>query len=120
PYVAHFEFQAGPDPDLDGRVLLYNVLLRRRHGLPVRSVVLLLHPKARTPHLAGGVRDVSDPDGRLEFTYRLIRVWEQPAELFLNGRLGTIPMTPVALPTASEEQLSGAFEQIAIRLQREA
>ena len=58
PYIAHLEFQAGPDPDLDRRLLLYNVLLRWRHNLPVRSVVLLLQPKAMTPRLVCGVTDV--------------------------------------------------------------
>ena len=45
PYIAHFEFQSGVDADLDLRVLVYNVLLRRRHRLPVRSVVILLRRK---------------------------------------------------------------------------
>ena len=39
PYIAHIEFQVSADAILDGRVLFYNVMLRWRHGLPVRSVV---------------------------------------------------------------------------------
>lgn len=119
PYLAHLEFQSGPDPDLDRRVLFYNVLLRYRHDLPVRSVVLLLHPKARTPRLAGGVRDVTDPACRLDFSYRLIRVWEQPPDLFLTGGIGILPLAPVPMPGASEEQLVGVYERIADRLRRE-
>jgi predicted transposase YdaD len=120
PYIAHLEFQAGPDPDLDRRVLMYNVLLRWRHNLPVRSVVLLLQPKAMTPRLVGGVTDVDHADWRLEFRYRAIRAWEQPTALFMGGGIGTLPLAPVTLPPAAEEQLAGVLEAIADRLRREA
>lgn len=99
PYVAHVEFQTGPDPDLDGRVLVYNVLARWRHRLPVRSVVYLLRPAARTPHLSGGVREMLDDRARLEFDYRLIRVWELPVEVVLAGGLATLPLAPIAAVT---------------------
>jgi predicted transposase YdaD len=120
PYIAHLEFQAGPDPDIDRRVLLYNVLLRWRHNLPVRSIVLLLQPKAMTPHLAGGVTDVDAPDWLLEFRFRIIRVWEQPTALFMSGPIGTLPLAPVTLQAGSEQTLAGVLERIAERVRREA
>jgi hypothetical protein len=41
-YIAHVEFQSGNDSELDARVMVYNILARWRHRIPVRSVVLLL------------------------------------------------------------------------------
>ncbi|HSZ55955.1 MAG TPA: hypothetical protein VK797_09855, partial [Tepidisphaeraceae bacterium] len=46
PYVAHLEFQSGAGAGFDGRMLLYNVLLRSRHKLPVRTVAVLLRSQA--------------------------------------------------------------------------
>src|SRR4029077_19294290 len=46
PWLLHFEFQASYDPTLSQRLLQYNVLLHVRHTLPVRSVAVLLSPKA--------------------------------------------------------------------------
>ena len=37
PWLVHLEFQASYDEDLPERSLQYNVLLHRRHGLPVQS-----------------------------------------------------------------------------------
>ena len=119
PYIAHLEFQSGPDADLDRRVLLYNVLLRWRHGLPVRSVVLLLHPRAQARGVRGRVDDLSDdPQARLEFAYRLIRVWENPADTFLSGGLGTLALAPIAAIGAGG--LSEVFRRMDERLDRDA
>ena len=51
PWLMHFELQASYDVDLPQRMLRYNVLLKNRHGLPVRSVVILLRPKADGPEM---------------------------------------------------------------------
>src|SRR5437868_1673315 len=42
PWLLHVDLQASHDARLASRLLLYNVLLRHRHRLPVRSVVMLL------------------------------------------------------------------------------
>lgn len=116
-YIAHLEFQSGVDPELDRRMLLYNVLLRSRHGLPVRTAVFLLHPRTATATVLGGVRDVSDPHCRLEFSYRLLRVWEQPPESFLHGGLAMLALACVA---ARSEELEKIYNLIAAKLRAEA
>lgn len=118
PYIAHFEFQSRADPDLDRRILLYNVLLRYRHGLPVRSIVILLRPEALSPSNTGGFEDSGWPENRLEFSYKLLRVWEQPAALALAGGLGTVPLAPIsAVPTG---QLQDVVRQVEERLDGES
>lgn len=120
PYIAHLEFQSGLDADLDRRMLLYNVLLRSRHGLPVRSVVFLLHPRTVTKAVLGRVQDLEDPHCRLEFSYRLVRVWEQPPGSFLNGGLATLVLAAVSSATDSENELAVVYARIAARLRAEA
>ncbi len=117
PYVAHVEFQASADADLDHRVLVYNVLARWRHRVPVRSVVYLLRPDAITRSLAGGVREVLEVGARLEFDYRLIRVWELPVEMVLNGGMGTLPLAPVT--DVAEAELPGVIDRMRHRADSE-
>jgi hypothetical protein len=95
-YLAHIEFQASLDLALDQRVLLYNVLGGWRHRLPVRSVVFLLWPQAASEKIRGRVGQSWAPDGRLDFYYRLIRVWELPVESLLTGPPGTLPLVPIS------------------------
>ena len=118
-YVAHLEFQSGVDTDLDRRMLLYNVLLRSRHRLPVRSAVFMLHPRTVTTNVSGRVQDLSDPHCRLDFAYRLVRVWEQSPESFLGGGVATLALTTIASAGLSEGDLAGIYERIASRLRME-
>ena len=114
PYIAHFEFQSGADPGLDQRMLAYNVLLRSRHHLPERSAAILLRPEARSTGNAGGC----EPPSWLEFTYRLIRVWEQPPEPLLAGGLGTLPLAPIS--AVRPEQLPDVVRRMGQRLEDKA
>lgn len=118
PYIAHMELQAGADTELDRRVLLYNVLLGWRHKLPVRSVVVLLRPAAAAAGVSGGFTDVANSGSRLEFRYKLIRIWEQSAESLLAGGLGILPLAP--LGAVKPDEVPAILEGIEDRLAREA
>jgi hypothetical protein len=91
PYLAHLEFQSSGDPNLDRRMLLYNTLLRARHGLPVWSVVVLLRPEARSG-ATGRFRDLVADDLSIDFRYRVLPVWEQRVETLLSGGLGRLAL----------------------------
>lgn len=117
-YIAHLEFQASYDVNFDLRVLMYHVLLRSRHRLPVRSVALLLRPSASGPRVTGRVQDLTAPETKLDFAYGIIRVWEQPPELFLNGGWGTLPLALVSDVGPSE--LPRIVSAMSERLRREA
>ncbi|MDB5171499.1 MAG: hypothetical protein JWN51_272 [Phycisphaerales bacterium] len=116
PYIAHLEFQSGADADMDRRVLFYNVLLRWRHNLPVRSVVILLRPQAQVG-LTGRVQDSAAEDAHLDFRFRVIRVWEQPVEAILAGGVGTLPLAPIAATSSAD--LPAVAQRIIDRLSRE-
>ena len=95
PYLAHIEFQSGSDATLDSRVHMYNVVSRRRHGLPVWSAVFLLRPEAAHGNIKGRVVDRLDAVAAMDFSYHLIRVWELSTDLILNGGLGVLPLAPI-------------------------
>jgi predicted transposase YdaD len=116
-YLAHVEFQSSADADLDRRILVYNVLGRWRHRMPVRSVVLLLRPQAAAKSVTGSVTEVLAHDARLEFSYRLVRVWELPVETLLSGGLGLLPIAPIA--AVDENALPGIVDRMRARLSRE-
>jgi hypothetical protein len=117
PYLAHVEFQAGRESNLDRRVLVYNVLAGWRHRLPVRSTVFLLRPRAAPPVVRGQVRDTSDEHHGLSFDYRLVRVWELPVTDLLAGGLGTLPLATVA--AVPRGGLRDVFGKVRDRLDRE-
>ncbi len=73
--IVHLELQGGYDGDLVPRTLEYNVLIGRRHRLPVRSVVVLLRPEADRPSMrvTGKLeRFLADGTRNHEFIYEVI------------------------------------------------
>jgi hypothetical protein len=122
PYLLNLEFQSGYEADLGDRVLLYSVLLRRRHGLRVKSVVLLLRPEADGVGMTGRIEDLAedaaDRDFEHIFRYRVVRVWQQPVESLLTGRLVTLPLAP--LGAVEPGQLPAVIGRMRDRLEAEA
>ncbi|MFN9371394.1 MAG: hypothetical protein ACK6D3_05850 [Planctomycetaceae bacterium] len=115
PWILHLEFQASHDPTLGSRVLHYNVLLRVRHKVPVRSLVILLRREADGRDLTGKVHWRS-PSGRtyLTFEYEPIRLWQLPPEAVLRGGLGTLPLAP--LTRVSRPDLPRLIQQMDQRI----
>jgi predicted transposase YdaD len=114
-WLLDVNFQSGPDASLPGRMHLYNALLEYRHGLPVRSVAILLAPKTNLAAINGyHARQFPDEPPHLEFRYRVIRVWELPVAPLLAGGLGTLPLAPVSAVT--EQELPGIIAQMKSRI----
>lgn len=102
-WILDLNFQSGPDPGLPSRMLMYNILLERRHELDVRSVAILLAPRANIPGHAGLLeRQFAGEAPYLQFRYQVIRAWELPTEPLLEGGLGTIPLAPISQITEKE------------------
>jgi predicted transposase YdaD len=115
--VVNFEFQAGSDRWLDDRMLLYHAALRRRHRLPVRTVVFALRRSAVPPAVRGSVIDPGDGRTRLDFAYQLVRAFEfSPADL-LAGGVGTLPL--LGLSTATRGELPALLRAARRRLDAE-
>ena len=119
--IADLNFQSGPDPKLPDRVLLYNSALHFRYGVPIRSIVVLMRTKADHANLTG-ILAYGDGKHRLEFHYDVVRIWEQPAESFLTGRLGLLPLAVLGkLPAhrSIEDAAQEVIQRIETRLPAE-
>jgi len=78
-HVVDLNFQSGPDVGLPARLHLYNAALHSRHGVTVQLILILLRKKADAAEWTGRMT-YGERDGRVEFGYRVIRLWQEPVE----------------------------------------
>jgi predicted transposase YdaD len=119
--IVDMNFQSGADPKLDRRVHLYNAAFGHHFEVPVQSVVVLLRPAADHPNLTGKLRYGRGPT-RVQFNYKVIRLWQQPVKPFLRGGLGVLPLALLcALPPnqPTEQALADVVRRMYRRLQAE-
>jgi hypothetical protein len=113
------DFQVGHDavaklPDL----LLYNSALFKRHGLRVRSLLVLLHRGADSPKLTGFYeRGFPDEPFDVALRYRIVRVWRISPDKWLAGGLGLVPLAP--LGDLRQQELPAVIARMKRRLDRE-
>src|SRR5947209_2512652 len=118
-WLLAIDFQAGHDtvaklPDL----LLYNSALFKRHGLLVRSLLVLLHRGADSPQLTGLYeRGFAGEPFDVALRYRVLRVWQVAPEQWLKGGLGLLPLAP--LGDVRQEELPAVITQMKRRLDRD-
>lgn len=118
PWLVHIELQASYDRELPARTLQYNVLLHRRHRLPVQSVILLLRPEADGPRMTGTLNlEIPGGDRYLSFCYNTVRLWEEPVDALLAGGVGTLPLAP--LTRVTEADLPHVVRRMQERIERE-
>lgn len=114
------DFHSGHDAgQLLPRMLLYNAALGKRHALRVRSLAVVLHPGADSPQLSGVYeRGFPGEPADIMLRYRVVRVWQVPAERWLAGGLGVLPLAP--LGAVEEAELPRVIAQMKARLDCEA
>lgn len=119
PRIEHLELQAGRDLRLPDRAHLYSVVLESHYQVPVRTTLVLLRPQADGPDLTG-VLEKRYRDGTVydRFRYDIVRIWQQPVELFLQGGLAVLPLAPVA--NIGPDRLREILVAVARRLREEA
>jgi hypothetical protein len=119
PWIEHIELQAARDLRLPDRSHLYSVVLESHYLVPVRTTLVLLREQADGPDLTG-VLEKRDRDGTIYdvFRYNVVRVWQQPVELFLQGGLSVLPVAPVS--NVGSDQLAQVLRAVAERLRRDA
>jgi len=120
--VVDLNFQSGPDPKAPARLHLYNAAFHLRFDVPVRSVLILLRPKADAGALTGKLAYVCGGK-RVEFEYDVVRMWEQLVEAFLHGGLGLLPLATLCRMPEDKplpEALREVVREIDRRLAEEA
>src|SRR5437870_5741493 len=119
-WLLAIDFQSGHDslaklPDL----LLYDSALFKRHGLPVRTLLVLLHRSADSRKLTGLYeRGFPGEPFDAALRYRVLRVWEVAAAAWLSGGLGLVPLAP--LGSVQKADLPAVVAQMKQRFDREA
>lgn len=93
PALVHIEFQAYDDPGIEMRLLEYNVLASRQYRhLPVYSYVIYLRKAGKIVE-SPLVRIFPDGEEIHRFYYRVVKLWEIPAEALLQtGWPGVLPL----------------------------
>ncbi len=120
--VVDLNFQSGPDANLAGRLHLYNAALNHRHAVPVRSVVVLLRPKADSANVTG-LLAYGEDDSRVEFHYRVIRLWQHPVEDLLHLGVSALSLAVLGRLPADRpltDALREVVQTIRQRLDRES
>src|SRR5580693_2113902 len=119
-WLLAIDFQSGHDslaklPDL----LLYNSALFKRHGLPVRTLLVLLHRGADSRKLTGLYeRGFPGEPFDAALRYRILRIWEIPAAAWLSGGLGLVLLAP--LGSVPKADLPAVVAQMKQRFDHEA
>jgi hypothetical protein len=118
PWLMHLELQSSRDADLPFAMLVYNALLERRHRVLVRSLVVLLRREADAGFMTGTVeRAFPGHAAYFTFRYEVVRVWQLPVDVFLDGGLGILPLAP--LSNITEADLPRVIGRIDQRLRQE-
>ena len=100
------------------RTHFHGTLLAHRHGLPVRSVIVLLRREADGPAMTGTYEHACPGDDPyLTFRYRVVRVWQLSPEELLRGGPGLLPLAPVA--NVTEAELPAVVHGIKQRIDRD-
>jgi hypothetical protein len=116
--IADINFQSGPDPHVPARMLLYSAAYYVHYHVPVQSILILLRPAADHPRLTGQLIFQAGAT-RVEFQYEVMRLWQQPVDVFLTGGLTLLPLAPLCqLPAdvSVEQALRDVVHRIDERL----
>jgi hypothetical protein len=119
--LVDLNFQSGPDPHVALRCHIYNAALHFRFKVPVRTLLILLRPKADSANIQGKLAYFSGKSG-VEFSYEVVRMWQQPIDPFLFGGVHLLPLAtlcqlPADVPVI--EATRSVVREIDRRLERE-
>lgn len=118
PFLVDLEPHSYYDTEIVRTLWLRQVALDHRHNLPVLTVLILLHKRANSPQLVGTyTREL--PDGRLtnRYDYRVVRLWQEDPEPYLNGGLAVVPLAP--LTNVAEADLPALVDRMHQRIDPE-
>ena len=103
--VLHLEFQTEPDENMGFRMLDYRIRVYRRFpNKTMHQVVIYLKPTK-----SALVYQDSFQFGETSHRYRVIRLWEQSSDLFLNS-LGLLPLAVLTQSSDPELKLRQVAE----------
>lgn len=111
--VLHIEFQTEPDKDMPFRMLDYRVRAYRRFPNKRMHQVVIYLDKTTSEEVYKTTFSIEN----LQYKFSVIRLWEQPPEIFLK----TPGLLPFAVLSATEnkastlQQVAAAVDRISVR-----
>src|ERR1700691_5211945 len=114
--IVDLNFQSGPDPEVPARCHLYSAALNFRFGVPVRTILILLRPKADADGIDGKLAYISGASG-VEFRYEVVRMWQPPVEAFFAGGVSLLPLAPLCQMPA-DQPLADAMRSVVREIDR--
>ncbi|MEN9232033.1 MAG: hypothetical protein Q6L68_14105 [Thermostichus sp. DG02_5_bins_236] len=107
--LLHLEFQTAPDPDMPLRMLDYCVRLTRQYRCQVLQIVLFLRETTSSQ-----VQIDRFESATTLHRYRVVRLWEEPAEAMLNepGLWPLAILGRAANPEAILRQVAGEIQKL--------
>ena len=112
--IVDLNFQSGPDPKVASRCHLYSAALHRRFDVCVRTILVLLRPKADSSEITGKMTYASG-SSRVEFTYEVVRMWERRADDFPHAAVQWLPLATLCEVPAGRP-LTDALRDIVARI----
>jgi predicted transposase YdaD len=110
--LQHIEVQSREDRDIEHRLLEYNLMAMLTYDLPVISYLILLRPMAYVP-VSPLITLVFDEIETWRFHYRVIKLWEIPAEhLVRSGLTGVLPLVPLVHGGTEMEALTTVVNEL--------
>ncbi|MBX5456947.1 MAG: hypothetical protein IRZ31_08605, partial [Thermogemmatispora sp.] len=111
PLLIHLEFQSRADASMPQRLLMYNILADRRFGYPVLSCVIYLR-RCGVP-VTPYQRFLPDDSPVHEFYFRIVKLWEFPAQELLARQLpGLLPLLPLSRDGRSRQVIRTMIERL--------
>jgi predicted transposase/invertase (TIGR01784 family) len=105
--ILHLEIQTNPDPNIPFRSLDYKTRIYRKY--PDKQIIqVVIYLKRTNSDL---VRQTKFEIPGTVHTFQVIRLWEQPTELFLNAP-GLLPLAVLSNTLNQEETLRQVAEKI--------
>jgi predicted transposase YdaD len=89
-YLSHAEFVSSYKTDAGRKIMYYGGSAHYNHVLPVYSTMVLLREEADGPAITGRVEY-----GANHYDYDVVRLWQLPTEVILNGPTALLPLAPL-------------------------
>jgi hypothetical protein len=118
PYLVNIELHSYHEKDLVRTLWFRQVALDYRHNLPVLTAVVLLCKEANSPQLSGNYeRYLPDGSRTNHYNYKVVRLWQEDPELYLNAGVDLLPLVP--LTAVREAELPALIERMGDRIKQE-
>lgn len=118
PWLAMFEFLSSYKDFIPERLHWHSTLISHRHQMLVRRVVILLRQEADGPVFTGQYEEAfPDEAPQLIFRYRVLRLWEIPADRLAASGVGLALFAP--LGKLEPNRLTEVVRKVRQRVDRE-